>query len=321
ALEGYDCNCVEVLPGNGDGTLGSPLTTPLPYGLGGYAVAVADFNADGKLDAAVTGEAYPNYMVAVLLGNGNGTFAADGYYNVSAAPLSLASGSFTSDGKTIDLVVANFEGNSLSVLLGNGDGTFQAPVSYTTSSPTWVTVANLDGDGKADLAAANFGTGGTPGVTVFRGRGDGTFGGSRFYPAGKVINYVGAGDLNGDRKIDLAVPDSLGDSVVSLLNTGVVSFSPTTPLNFKQQTVGTTSPPQTIRLTNTGTTALKISSLKASAAFGVTSTCGSSVAAGANCSISVTFSPTKKGAQRGTITIIDSASSKPQVIEAVGTGS
>jgi hypothetical protein len=52
----------------------------------------------------------------------------------------------------------------------------------------------------------------------------------------------------------------------------------------------------------------------------VTSTCGSSVAPGANCKISATFSPTRKGAVQGTITIIDNASSKPQVIELLGTG-
>ncbi|HVI08263.1 MAG TPA: FG-GAP-like repeat-containing protein, partial [Candidatus Binatia bacterium] len=322
ALEGYDCNCVEVLPGNGDGTLGSPLTTPLPYGLGGYAVAVADFNADGKLDAAVAGEAYPSYIVAILLGKGDGTFAANGQYAVSASPQSIAVGTFTADKAKLDLAVANTAGSSVSVLLGNGDGSFQEPVYYATPFPTWVTTANLDTDGKVDLAVANFGdvTGGTPGITVFRGHGDGTFRVSRFYPVGKEINYVASADFNGDHKPDLLPIDSLGYAVITLLNTGVASFSPTTPLNFKQQTVGTTSPPQAVKLTNSGATTLKISSIKSSSGFGVTSTCGSSVAAGANCTISATFSPTRKGAVQGTISIIDSASSKPEVIALLGTG-
>ena len=108
--------------------------------------------------------------------------------------------------------------------------------------------------------------------------------------------------------------------VIVLLNTGTVSFSPTTPLNFKKQAVGTTSSPQTVRLTNTGTTTLKISSMKATGQFAMTSTCGSSVAPGANCAISVTFSPQSKGAKSGTVTINDSASSKPMVIELSGTG-
>jgi len=100
----------------------------------------------------------------------------------------------------------------------------------------------------------------------------------------------------------------------------VVSFSPTTPLNFEKEAVGKTSAPQTVTLTNTGSAELKIQSMKASAEFAVTSTCGARVAPGAECTISATFSPTKQGAQQGTISIIDNASSKPQVIELLGTG-
>jgi len=100
----------------------------------------------------------------------------------------------------------------------------------------------------------------------------------------------------------------------------VVNFSPTTPLNFHSQAVGTTGAAQTVTLTNTGTTELKIQSMDASAEFAVKSTCGERVAPGAKCTISATFSPTKQGAQQGTISIIDSASSKPQVIELLGTG-
>jgi hypothetical protein len=60
--------------------------------------------------------------------------------------------------------------------------------------------------------------------------------------------------------------------------------------------------------------------MKAGAEFAVTSTCGDRVAPGANCRISATFSPSKQGAAQGTISIIDNASSKPQVIELLGTG-
>jgi hypothetical protein len=60
--------------------------------------------------------------------------------------------------------------------------------------------------------------------------------------------------------------------------------------------------------------------VKASPEFAVTSSYGTAVAPGANCTISATFSPAKKGAEQGTISIIDSASSKPQVIEVLGTG-
>ena len=126
------------------------------------------------------------------------------------------------------------------------------------------------------------------------------------------------GDFNGDRQIDIAYADYENEGVTVLLNTGVASFSPTTPLNFEKQAIGKTSTPQSVKLTNTGE--LKIQSMKASAEFAVTSTCGARVAPGADCTISATFSPTKQGAQQGTISIIDNASSKPQVIELLGTG-
>ncbi len=223
--------------------------------------------------------------------------------------------------KKADLVVANYLGSSLSVLLGNGDGTFQPSVYYDTQFPTWVLAQDLNGGGKVDLAASNWAASGQiSGVSVLNGNGDGTFQPGVFYPAGEQINYVASGDFNGDGKPDLVLVDLDGHSLITLLNTGAVSFSPTTPLNFKKQAVGETSAPQTITLTNTGTTELKIQSMKASAEFAMKSTCGDRVSPGANCTISATFSPTKQGAQQGTISIIDNASSKPQVIELLGAG-
>jgi hypothetical protein len=128
------------------------------------------------------------------------------------------------------------------------------------------------------------------------------------------------GDFNGDGKTDLATPDQRYDDVIVILNTGVVSFSPTTPLVFKKQAVGTKSAAQKVTLTNTGKTPLTISSIRVAGQFGMTSNCGKGVAAGKSCTISVTFSPQSQGAKAGTVTINDSASSKPMVIELSGTG-
>jgi hypothetical protein len=318
--DGVDCNCIEVLPGNGDGTFGSVITAPLPYGMVAYALATGDFNNDGKLDVAVEGEGYPDFEVAILLGNGDGTFTADGYYSVGAPGSSMATGYFTGDKKKIDLAVT--AGGVALVLLGNGDGTFQQPVIYSAGLWDGVVAQDFNGDGKIDLAGT--GEGGPdyqPGATVLNGNGDGTFQTPGiFYPAGERPDFIAASDLNGDHKLDLVLLDLDTLSVIALLNTGVVAFSPTTPLSFGDQSTGTTSKAQTVTLTNTGTTELKIKSMKASAEFAMTSTCGSAVAAGANCTISATFSPTKQGAAQGTISIIDSASSKPQVIELLGTG-
>jgi hypothetical protein len=325
---GAECNCIEVLPGAGDGTFGAAINTPVPYNIDGLAIAAGDFNNDGKLDVAVSGGFGTSSQVDILLGNGDGTFTADGYYAVAGTPQSIATGYFTQDKTKLDLAVANEAGSSLSVLLGNGDGTFQPSVYYDTPYPLWVIAEDLDGDGNVDLAASNAGVPGflkelPPGVSVFKGNGDGTFQAGAFYLAGSRAggNYVAAGDFNGDHKPDLVEVNSDGQAIITLLNTGVVSFSPTTPLSFKAQAVGTTSPPQAVTLTNTGAAELKIQAIKASAGFSVTSTCGAGVAPGAACTITATFSPTKQGAVQGAISISDNASSKPQVIELTGNGS
>jgi hypothetical protein len=317
------CNCIQVLPGNGDGTFGAPMTTHMPYGIQGYAVASGDFNNDGKLDVAVSGSGYEN-QVDILLGNGDGTFTPHGYYTVSETPQSVATGTFTGDKTKLDLAVANGLGSSVSVLLGNGDGSFQQAVDYDTFFPTWVIAQDLDGDGKIDLITSNPGLLGVspPGVTVLKGNGNGKFQPGVFYPAGSGPDegYVAAGDFNGDHMLDLVTVNSDGEAIITLLNTGVVSFSPTTPLTFPSQAVGTTSSPKAVKLTNTGSTDLKITSMTASTEFAVKSNCGATVAPSATCTITATFTPTQQGTVQGTITIIDSASSKPQVIEVSGIG-
>ena len=321
AEPGAECNCIEVLPGNGDGTFKTVVITPVPYNVQGLALAVDDFNGDNKLDVAVTGEFGTAKQVNILLGNGDGTFRPDGHYDVSLSPESIVAADFNGD-KKIDLAVGNRIGGSVSVLLGNGDGTFQPRVDYPTVFPSWILAYDFDGDGHLDLAASNAGQVGIPaGVTVLRGNGDGTFQTGVFYPAGREqVNFVAAGDFNGDQRADLAVADYIDDTVITLLNTGVVSFSPTTPVRFPTQLVGTSSSAQTVTLTNTGTTALVISSASLKGPFNLNSTCRTTVAPGGSCAMNVTFSPQSQGSKSGTISIMDSASHKPQVVVLTGAG-
>src|SRR5213079_2923462 len=89
-----------------------------------------------------------------------------------------------------------------------------------------------------------------------------------------------------------------------------------TSLTFGNQTVGTTSAAQAVTLSNTGNATLTISGLTIGGdfAFSGSGTCGSSVAAGASCTISVNFTPTTTGTRTGTVTITDNASNSPQAI-------
>jgi hypothetical protein len=304
------CKCISVLFGNGDGTFQPPVNTDPPFDV--ESIGVGHFDGDGNLDLVTAG----NFTVNVLLGNGDGTFSYGASYPYDAQPAAIAVADFRGDQK-LDLAISNVFGG-VEVLLGNGNGTFQPAVEYTTGPGGDIKVADFNSDHHLDMAVADFNF--PSGVSVLLGNGDGTFQPATFYAGGHETSYAAVGDFNGDRKTDLVLANYLGYDVFVMLNTGAASFYPTLPLNFKTQAIGTTSPPLTVTLTNTGTTALTIKSMKASAQFGVTSTCGTSVAAGANCDINATFSPMTKGLKSGTITIIDSASSKPQVIELFGTG-
>src|SRR5207302_7515416 len=103
-----------------------------------------------------------------------------------------------------------------------------------------------------------------------------------------------------------------------LLQTPAVTLSSTSVM-FGNQGVGTTSPPQSITLTNSGSAPLAITNVTITGDFTQTNDCGASAAAGANCTISVTFKPTALGARTGTLTITDNASGSPQTVALAGT--
>jgi hypothetical protein len=92
-------------------------------------------------------------------------------------------------------------------------------------------------------------------------------------------------------------------------------------LSFDQQDEGTSSATQTITLTNVGTAALTISSVGTTGPFSAVNGCGTSVAVGASCTLSVSFAPTTAGAANGTLTISDNSASSPHSVALLGTGS
>jgi len=308
-----DAPSISVLPSEGNGTFGQPINTSLAFTPGGFGFG--DFEGNGALDLAMSAMFDDTNALVVLLGNGDGTFLQGQRLNF-AAPVGIpAIEDFRGNG-ILDLAVP--EGGSVQVLLGNGNGTFANPVSYSASLfVEAVVVGDFNEDGKQDIVAIGINP---SGFSLLLGNGDGTFQSPTFFPFGDVPCYAAVADFNGDGQPDLAITDNNGRAVASFLNTGVVAFSPTTPVAFPDQFVGTASAPQSVSLTNNGTTALSISSMTATSPYGVSSTCGKSLAPGASCNVSITFSPTVQGTFDGTISIVDSASTKPQVIEVSGAG-
>jgi hypothetical protein len=93
-----------------------------------------------------------------------------------------------------------------------------------------------------------------------------------------------------------------------------------TTLTFANQIVATTSAAKTITLTNTSKSTLTFSGISVKGPYDTTNTCGTSVKAGASCTISVTFTPRAVGAGSGLITITDSDTTSPQKITLTGNG-
>jgi hypothetical protein len=125
-------------------------------------------------------------------------------YPVDLYPQAVATGLFNADTR-LDLVVANYTGNSVSVLLGNADGTFQSALtSATGGGPLSLAVGDFNDDGNLDLATANAGD-----VSVLLGNGDGTFAPPSNTAIGSSPQSVAVGDFNADGKLDLGVTSNV----------------------------------------------------------------------------------------------------------------
>jgi hypothetical protein len=195
--------------------------SPKLLGQGGAIyLTAADFNGDGIPDLAESTNG--TNTIAVLLGNGDGTFAfVPNLPNIGFGEgVTVATGDFNGDGK--EDIVATVAGNNtplgqVQVLLGNGDGTFKLWQTLTLNVPGGVAVSDFNGDGVPDLAITNgaFGT-----VSILLGNGDGSFTLGATPQAGSNPGAIVTGDFNGDGKMDLAVLDqvlSATNGVVTIL--------------------------------------------------------------------------------------------------------
>jgi archaellum component FlaF (FlaF/FlaG flagellin family) len=126
----------------------------------------------------------------------------------------------------------------------------------------------------------------------------------------------------GSRTGALTVTDNAGSGTqkVTLSGTGLapsVKISPSS-LTFEKQRKGTTSPAQSIKLSNVGKATLHITAVSASGDFSQASTCVGSVAVGGSCTISVTFHPTASGTRSGTLSVSGDAGSQHASLSGLG---
>ena len=175
---------------------------------------IADFDGDGNADLAVGSLGASNTnQVAVLPGNGDGTFRPAILSTVPGTSITaVAGGDLNGDGKP-DLAVADYGSGTVAIMVGSGAGTFQPAGSLGAAGPVSIGVGDLDRDGRADLAVGNYFT---SKVSIFLGAGGGAFRAVGSYAVGNDPLGVAVSDLNGDSWSDLAVAN-VNDHYVSIL--------------------------------------------------------------------------------------------------------
>ena len=306
----------------GDGTGNFTLTSSPPVGYNPQSIAEGDFNGDGNLDLAVAN--LFGDSVSIFLGDGTGNFTLASSLATGGAPEEVAVGDFNGDGR-LDLATANIY-DAVSILLGAPTG---PAVALSPSSLTFgVQLIGTKGD-KQRVTLTNIGS---ATLDISKIAGGGNFSQtnncpSSVSPSGKcTINVTFAPHERGKHAGAVTITDNAANSPQTVPLTGVgtaVSLVPS-GLNFGDQQVGTTSQPQVVTLTNYGTQALSIHHIhitgKSWGAFAQSNTCGTSVPAGGNCSISVTFTPKYKGSKTATLDVGDNGGGSPQTVALSGTG-
>lgn len=232
ALANFGEANVPILLGNGDGTFATPTSFVFSGGGNPNSVAVGDFLGNGNLDLAVA-TSFGGLPVDIVLGCGDGAFNQGPVSANSdvAGSIMAAVGDFNGDGK-LDIAATGggyaVYSNVVTILLGNGDGTFTlgpTPTYATGDDPWAIVAADFNGDGKLDLAVANY-FGGS--VTILLGNGDGTFRAASGSPisVGKNPIALAVADFNSDGKVDLVVGNQTDNTLTILLGNGDGTFTP-----------------------------------------------------------------------------------------------
>jgi hypothetical protein len=215
-----DCNHNRI-PDECDVAGGAYLLTragSMPAGNSPHSVTMADFDADGHLDLAVSNE--QSDRLSVLLGNGAGGFVEASSFPAGSHGMAVIHADFNGD-EHLDLAVANELYDNVAILLGDGSGGFILNGTFPAGdTPVSLAVGDFNEDDRLDLAIADR----EPDeVHVLLGDGTGGFAAGTVFPAYNRPRTIMAGDFNEDTHLDLAVASEYG-SVFVFVGDGAGGF-------------------------------------------------------------------------------------------------
>ena len=214
-------NTVGVYMGNGNGTFAAAVTYPV--GNGPTFVAVGDINYDGAPDLVVAN--FGSNSISVLMNSGTGSFAAAVNYGTLVGPKQVALGDMNGDG-ALDVAVANNGSAAVSTFFNLGAGVLSSRLDIATGSlSNGVGLADFTGDGVLDLAVSRGGSGGSGGVLICAGVGNGAFQ-PGMSTGGGGGGWVQLADMNGDGKQDIVVLNQGANAVYIQYGRGDGTFQP-----------------------------------------------------------------------------------------------